>query len=226
VNVDALQTRIGHVFADTSLLQRALTHASFGDGKHREKSYERLEFLGDRVLGLLTAERLFSDFKSAREGALAPRLNALVSKKACARVARRFEIGEFIRLGKSEDQRGGRNNDSILGDVMEALLAAIYLDAGLDAAREFYQRGWDTDIEAIATRPANPKSELQEWAAKRGLEPRYELTEQGGPDHRPVFTVNVFIDGFEPAEGAGGNKQAAERAAAKVFIEREKLYGR
>ena len=226
MNFDALHARIGYTFSDTALLQRALTHASFGDGKHREKSYERLEFLGDRVLGLLTAERLFSDFKSAREGALAPRLNALVSKKACARVARRFEIGEFIRLGKSEDQRGGRNNDSILGDVMEALLAAVYLDGGLDTARAFYQRGWDADIEAIASRPANPKSELQEWAAKRGLEPRYDLTEQGGPDHRPVFTVDVFIDGFAPAQGAGGNKQAAERAAAKVFIEREHLHVR
>tara|TARA_R110002072_G_scaffold3654_1_gene25858 strand:+ start:883 stop:1557 length:675 start_codon:yes stop_codon:yes gene_type:complete len=221
MNLDKVQSRLGYVFADESLLKRALTHASFGDGQNRDQSYERLEFLGDRVLGLLTAERLFRDFRDAREGALAPRLNALVSRKACAKVARRFDLGHVIRLGKSEEAHNGRNNESILGDVMEAVLAAVYLDGGLGAAKELYEKGWDADIDAIAHKPANPKSELQESLAKRGLMPRYDLAEQGGPDHKPVFTVHVFVDGYDPAFGEGGSKQAAERAAAQAFLERE-----
>jgi len=223
MSLDALQNRLGYQFKDRNLLQRALTHASFQDGAHREQSYERLEFLGDRVLGLLTAERLFGDFKQAREGALAPRLNALVSRKACAKVAKRFDVSADIRLGKSEEAHNGRHSESILGDVMEALLAAVYLDGGLDAARALYEKGWDADIEAIATKPANPKSELQESLAKRGLVPRYDLAEQGGPDHKPVFTVHVFVDGYEPAFGEGGSKQAAERAAAQAFLKRESI---
>lgn len=223
MNLSKLQDRLGYVFTDTKRLERALTHASFGDGAQRENSYERLEFLGDRVLGLLTAERLFSDFTEAREGALAPRLNALVSRKACAKVARRFDVGHLIRLGKSEEAHNGRDNESILGDVMEAILGAAYLDGGLDAAKAIYERGWNSDIEAIAARPANPKSQLQEALAKRGAVPRYDVAERGGPDHRPVFTVHVFVDGYEPAMGTGGSKQAAERSAAEAFLKRESL---
>ncbi|MAL08817.1 MAG: ribonuclease III [Maricaulis sp.] len=225
-DLDDVQARLGHEFSDEALLQQAMTHTSFHEGQRREDSYERLEFLGDRVLGLLAAQRLYTEMTEATEGELAPRFNALVSRDACAEVARRFDLGGAILMSPSEDAVGGRKKGSILGNVMEAVMAAVYLDAGLEAARRVFDRGWGPDIEEIGRPPKNPKSELQEWAARKNVIPRYDLTERSGPDHRPVFTITVTLDGFEPAIGEGSSKQAAERAAAEVFIKRENVRGR
>ncbi len=220
--IAALEERIGYKFKQRALIERALTHASHGDGRGKVKSYERLEFLGDRVLGLMTAEALFKVFDKADEGALAPRLNALVRKETCAEVAREVDLGEALRIGRSEAKGGGREKTSILGDACEALIAAIYLDGGMKAVRVFYDRFWGPRIEALKAKPANPKSALQEWAAKAGHGvPKYRLTERSGPDHRPVFTVEVTVPPLDPAVGEGGSKQVAERAAASALLERE-----
>ncbi|WP_291842757.1 ribonuclease III [Maricaulis sp.] len=217
-----LETRIGHVFTDKSLIERALTHGSFAEGRKTIPTYERLEFLGDRVLGLMTAEALFKLFDKADEGALAPRLNSMVRKETCADVAREVDLGAALRIGRSEEKGGGRNKNSILGDACESLMAAIYLDGGRPAVQAFFDRHWGPRIEALKAKPSDGKSALQEWAAKAGLGvPRYQLTERSGPDHRPVFTVEVTVTPLAPATGEGGSKQAAERAAAEELLKRE-----
>ena len=219
---DGLEARIGYTFKDRSLIDRALTHASYGDGRKGIRTFERLEFLGDRVLGLMTAEALFRLFDNANEGALAPRLNSLVRKETCADVAREVDLGAALKMGRSEDRGGGRNKTSILGDACEALIAAIYLDGGRPSVQAFYERFWGPRIEALKAKPRDAKSALQEWAAKTGRGvPRYQLTERSGPDHRPVFTVEVTVTPLDPAVGEGGSKQAAERAAATALLERE-----
>lgn len=219
----ALEARIGHVFGNRALLTQALTHSSFDDGRDRNGDNQRLEFLGDRVLGLFAAERLCERFEAAREGGLAPRLNELVSRKTCARVARQMELGPALRLGKSEFRAGGADKESILGDACEALIAAIYLDAGVDVARAFFDRWWAEELAAVTAKPKDPKSALQEWAARKGLgQPAYVLSERGGPDHRPVFRVTVTLGPLAPATGEGGSKQEAERAAAGALLAREK----
>ena len=222
----ALEKRIGYHFNDAELLRRAMTHGSYGDGKGKVRSNERLEFLGDRVLGLLTAETLVEQYSGADEGGLAPRLNTLVRKETCADVARAVGLGEALLMARSEDKAGGRDKTSILGDATEALMAALYLDGGMKAARDFFHAQWGPRIEALRKKPKDPKSSLQEWAARAGHgAPRYSLTERGGPDHRPVFTVEVTVGGLAPAVGEGGSKQSAERAAAKLILEREGVDG-
>ena len=217
-----LEERIGYTFKDRELFDRALTHASYGDGRPGFRSYERLEFLGYRVLGLMTAEALFKAFDKADEGALAPRLNALVCKEACADVASAIDLGTALKMGRSEEKNGGRAKISILGDACEALMAAIYLDGGRPSVQVFYDRFWGEKIEALRHKPADAKSSLQEWAAKTGRGvPVYRLAERSGPDHRPVFTVEVTISPLEPAIGEGKSKQAAERAAAEALLKRE-----
>lgn len=219
--MDAFQERIGYQFKDPALLQRALTHASFGDGDKTVINNERLEFLGDRVLGLLASETMFRKFKAAKEGRLAPLYNSLVDKKACERVARQFEVGSALRLSPSEARVGGRNKASILADATEAVMAAIYLDGGLDAARAFFERGWGEAIAGLTEKPRNPKSDLQELAARRGLgHPHYDVLEQAGPDHKPVFVVKVELGGRDSCEGQGGSKQVAEQAAAAAMLQR------
>jgi ribonuclease-3 len=218
----ALEARIGYVFQDRDLLERALTHASYGEGRKGHLNYERLEFLGDRVLGLMTAEVLFKTFDKADEGALAPRLNALVRKEACADVARQIQLGDALKMGRSEEKGGGRDKTSILGDACESLLAAIYLDGGRPAVQAFYDQYWSARVDALKGKPGEPKSALQEWAAKTGKGvPRYVMTGRSGPDHRPVFTVEVTVSPLDPATGEGGSKQTAERAAAQALLERE-----
>lgn len=217
-----LEQRIGYTFKDRDLIDRAVTHASFGHGRKGSTNYERLEFLGDRVLGLMTAEALFKLFSKADEGALAPRLNSLVRKETCADVAREIELGEALKLAAAEERGGGRDKTSILGDACEALIAALYLDGGIDAAQGFYDAHWGPRIEALRNKPKDAKSALQEWAAKAGHgQPVYRLSERSGPDHRPVFTVTVDVPPLDPAEGEGGSKQAAERAAATELLKRE-----
>jgi ribonuclease-3 len=218
--VVALETAVGHIFADRQLLERALTHPSVGEGGKIVAHYERLEFLGDRVLNLCAAEALLALYPAAPEGELSPRLAALVNGRTCARVARRLGLGEALRLSAGESKTGGRDKDTILGDACEALMAAIYVDAGFEAARGFFDRAWADEFAAAGeARVREPKTELQEWAQGRGLPlPAYEILTRTGPDHAPVFTVQVRIEGFEPERGQGRSRQDAEKAAALAMI--------
>ena len=229
--VAALEARLGHRFADPALLERALTHASVGDGAHAPKrggphDNERLEFLGDRVLGLLTAEALIERFPDSSEGELAPRLNALVSRETCARVARRIDLGAALRLAAFETKSGGRDKGSILAGACEALMAALYADGGLDAARVFYQAAWAEEIEALPPlgQSLEVKLALQQWVQKAGKPlPVYTVLNREGPDHAPTFTVEVRVEGVAPETGVGGSRQAAEKAAAQALWDREQL---
>lgn len=221
--VAALEARLGRAFGDRELLERALTHASVGEGARRVRDNERLEFLGDRVLGLLAAERLTEAYPGAREGELSPKLQALVNRNACARVARRLGLGAALRLSPGETKTGGREKETILGDACEALLGAVYLDGGLDAARGLFEREWADEFCALDhPRIIDPKSKLQEWAlqAKRQL-PIYRVLDRTGPDHAPAFLVEVQVDGLTPAAAEGRSRQEAEKAAALALLQRE-----
>ncbi len=214
----ALEARLGYEFRNKALLHRALTHSSHGDGRRDTPDNERLEFLGDRVLGLLAADYLFGLEEGFDEGDMAPRLNALVRKEACARAARAAGLGQALRLSRAEEGHGGRDKTSILGDACEAVLGALYLDGGLEAARAFFTRFWG-DALAQAARPVvEPKSALQEWAQGAGFDlPRYRLVERTGPDHAPVFVVEAMAGG-RTARGTGSSKQEAERNAAREIL--------
>lgn len=220
--LEQFQTRIDYRFTDTALLERALTHASYGDGRRRTTSNERLEFLGDRVLGLLAAERLFAAYEGLDEGGLAHRLNAIVNKQACARAAERCALGEALQMSPAEERLGGREKTSILGDACEAIIGALYLDGGIQAAGDFFETFWGEELGDMIHRPKDPKSRLQEWAAQLGRPaPVYKTLGRSGPDHRPVFTVEVSVDGIGAAEAQGNSKQDAQRAAARALLERE-----
>lgn len=204
---------------DLALLEQALVHSSVGDGAPTKLNNERLEFLGDRVLGLLATERLFRDFPKAKEGQLAQRLNALVAKAPCARVARRFELGPLLILSKGEVATGGRDKESILADAMEAVIAACFLGGGLEIAREAFTRGWAEEMSAAKKAVLDPKNTLQEWAHRNGRgEPVYSVVSREGPDHAPIFRVKVSILG-KSAEAIAGAKQEAERLAAVRLLE-------
>lgn len=221
--VSALEARLGHAFNDRELLERALTHASVGEGNRRVRDNERLEFLGDRVLGLLAAEHVTETYQEVREGQLNVKLVGLVNKGACARVARRLGLGPALRLAPGETKTGGREKDTILGDACEALLGAVYLDGGLDAARGLFAREWADEFVALdEPRVADPKSQLQQWAlqAKRQL-PIYRVVERSGPDHAPAFLVEVRVDHLPPATAEGKSRQEAEKAAALAMLQRE-----
>jgi ribonuclease-3 len=220
VAVEELERRIGHTFTDRDLLERALTHASVGDGARDVRHNERLEFLGDRVLNLCAAERLMALDPDAREGEMSRRLASLVNYHACARAAERAGLPDAIRLSPSASKIGARKSDAVLGDACEALIAALYIDGGLETAKAFFQKFW---AEAFATldapRSKDPKTQLQEWAQGLGLPlPAYEIVGREGPPHNPVFTVEVRLDGFEPERGEGGSRQAAEKAAAQTML--------
>lgn len=218
-DLDAFQERIGHVFRDPALLVRALTHASIGTTARPDN--ERLEFLGDRVLGLVIAEALFTTDPDAREGELAPRFNALVRKEACAGIAQDIGLGAVLRLGRSEMLSGGRRKEALLADAVEALIAAVYLDAGLDVARELILTLWDERIRHVAADARDAKSALQEWAQARGMAPPvYAETARSGPDHRPLFTIEVRLDDGRHASARAGSKRAAEQAAAEMLLDR------
>jgi len=224
--LDALEKRIGHAFQDGALLKEAMTHASALDGKRGHAgSYDRLEFLGDRVLGLIVAERLLREHQDEEEGELAQRFNALVNKHACARAARAAGLGEAVILSPSEEASGGRGKEAILGDLCEAVIAALYLDAGIDAARAFVTRFWGEAFEAMEDAPRDAKTALQEWAAARRLSLSYDVIEQSGPEHAPRFVVDARLDGFAPARGEGGSKREAQRAAAAAFLKERGTHG-
>lgn len=219
-----LEVRIGHVFKDRDLLERALTHPSVGEGARPTRHYERLEFLGDRVLGLLTAERLLALYPNEREGVLSPRLAALVNGQTCARVARRIGLGPALRLSPGETKSGGRDKTTILGDAVEALMAAIYIDGDLDTARAFFMDAWSEEFDQVGdVGGLDPKTELQQWAQGRGMAlPAYQVLSRTGPDHAPEFVVQVSLEGHEPEQGRGRSRQAAEKAAAlEMLLKRE-----
>jgi ribonuclease III len=222
-----LEKALGHRFKNQQLIEVALTHASMRGGKLQKSDNERLEFIGDRVLGLVIAEALSEHFPSASEGELARRFNRLVRGEACARVARAVGIGQYLILSESEAGSGGRAKGTILADAMEAILGAIFLDAGFETARKVVRRLWGSDDDQQAT-GAGPdaKSALQEWAQGNGLAlPEYIEVSRKGPDHAPRFTSEVRIAGCEPARGEGASKRAAEQSAARALLEREGVAG-
>ncbi len=209
--------KLGHEFRRPELLRQALTHASAAQGS-RLSSNERLEFVGDRVLGLLIAEWLIERFPTEREGDIGKRHSALISAEALSGVAERLELADALKMPPVYRQQGFRTWVNILSDALEAVLGAIYLDAGLEAARAFVRREWSTLLEGHAKPPLPAKSRLQEWTLGRGLGlPVYTLTSSEGPAHNPVFRVTVSAAGRE-AEGSGATKRAAEQAAAEAWL--------
>lgn len=215
----AFQGRIGHVFGRPELLLRAVTHSSLASATR--PSNERLEFLGDRVLGLSIAEALVTSDRQAAEGLLAPRLNALVRQETCAEVAREIGLGDVLKLGRSEMMTGGRKKEALLGDAMEAVIAAVYLDAGFEVARALVHRLWAQRIAEAPAHRRDAKSVLQEWAQGRGLPPPdYVQTGREGPDHAPVFTVEVRLASGEVETGTAAGKRQAEQAAAQALMAR------
>jgi ribonuclease III len=213
-----LETRIGYAFKDRALLREAVTHGSVHEGKKQRPDYDRLEFLGDRVLGLCVAERLLAEHQTEQEGELAPRFNALVNRHACARAARAADLGEAIVLSPAEDANGGRNKEAILGDVCESVIAALYLDGGLETARAFITRFWGNAFEDAKGVQRDAKTALQEWAAAKKKHLRYVDIGQSGPEHAPHFIIEAHVEGFEPMRGEGSSKRDAQRAAAEAFL--------
>lgn len=220
VAVAALEGRIGHIFHDRELLERALTHASVGEGALKVRHYERLEFLGDRVLNLLAAERLMALNPDAREGEMSRLMAGLVNYHACARVARRIGLPDALRMAPSASKIGARDKDTVLGDACEALIGALYIDDGLDAARAFFLEFWTDEFARLdEPRTKDPKTQLQEWAQGRGLPlPAYKVVGREGPDHAPIFTVSVNVGDYEPEHAEGRSRQEAEKAAATVML--------
>lgn len=213
----ALEERLGHRFNSPDRLRRALTHSSMS-APGREDN-QRLEFLGDRVLGLVMAEALLGSDRRASEGMLAPRFNALVRKETCAEVAREVDLGAALKLGRSEMMSGGRRKLALLGDAMEAVIAAVYLDAGFDTAKAMILRLWGSRIDTVDEDARDPKTSLQEWAQARGMPPpAYVEVSRSGPDHAPVFTIEVRLATGETAQATAGAKRKAEQQAAEALL--------
>ncbi|MFL6846528.1 MAG: ribonuclease III [Allosphingosinicella sp.] len=210
-----IEDTLGVPLRDPALFERALTHASYG-----EAQYERLEFLGDRVLGLVVAGWLYELFPEESEGTLSRRLNALVARETCAEVGRSLDVGRHLRLGKQAREDGAADSDNVVGDVVEALIGALYLDSGLEAAQAFVRRAWGDRVSVGDKAPQHPKSALQEWAAANDRKPpAYRLAERSGPQHAPTFVVEVEIKGVGSASAEGASKQEAETAAAARLME-------
>jgi len=216
--LSALEARLGHVFRDRDLLQRALTHAS----ANAAASNERLEFLGDRVLGLVIAEKLHTEYPNDPEGLLALKLNALVRKDACAAAAEAAGLAEHLILANSESASGGRKKAVILAGACEAVIAALYLDGGMDAARSFIDRYWAGMAASLNKDMRDAKTALQEWAQSGPMKsaPVYSLLRRDGPDHAPRFVVEVSIGKEPPEKGEGSSKREAEQAAAGAMLKR------
>ena len=217
----ALEDRIGYKFADKTLLERALTHISAISGGNRANSYQRLEFLGDHVLGLVISDMLYCVFPKGNEGELSRRLADLVRKETCADVARAMDLGPALKLGSSESNAGGRLRTTILGDACEALVGAVFLDGGYKSAEALVEKFWGERMLKPLRALRDPKTMLQEWAQARGLPtPAYQELARTGPHHKPKFSVAVVLPDRPPAEGIGNSKRAAEQAAAAAMLER------
>jgi len=220
-----LEQAIGHVFSDRALLTRALTHVSAAPDAARSETYQRLEFLGDRVLGLAISDMLCAAFPEAAEGELSRRLADLVRKESCADVAIEWGAGPHLKLGEGEAQTGGRKKTAILGDVCEALIGAVFLDAGFEKAREIIAKAWTARMHAPRRPLRDPKTALQEWAQARGKPtPVYREISRSGPAHAPLFVIAVEIENMESAEASGSSKRIAEQTAAQAFLIREGVW--
>jgi ribonuclease-3 len=218
-----LEARLGYKFRDAELAARALTHLSAPatTGYGRLDSYQRLEFLGDRVLGLAIAEMLYEAFPQASEGELSMRLATLVRRETCAEVAREWDVGSHIVLGAGEAQAGGRKKAAILSDIAESLIGAVFIEAGFEIARQLVARSWRARMHAVEEPERDAKTTMQEWAQARALHaPSYVEIDRSGPPHAPLFTIQVSLEGFEPAQGSASSKRAAEQAAAHAFMAR------
>ncbi|MFP4314083.1 MAG: ribonuclease III [Alphaproteobacteria bacterium] len=212
-----LENHIGHEFRDKALLKMALTHSSTGE----TTNYERIEFLGDRVLGLVVSEILYEKFADEKEGDLAKRLASLVQGSWLAKIAMDINLGEYMSFSESERCSGGGANVNLLADGLEALIGAMYLDAGLPACRDFITRFWGDAFYEMKKPPQHPKTALQEWAQGQGLPlPTYKIINQSGPDHAPVFDIELNVQGYDRLIAQGRSRQIAEKEAAKAFIEK------
>lgn len=215
---DSLEQKIGYRFADRRLLQTALTHASVIDSK---VNYERLEFLGDRVLGLVVANLLYTSFPDAAEGDLAKRHTALVQQAALLMVAEKLALSTYLHLSPGEQKTGGAQKETILADALEAVIAALYLDGGFDASAAFVERFWSSLLHAQIDPPQDPKTLLQEWAQSKGLPlPEYILAGKSGSDHAPVFDVTLRLQKWGEASGHGATKRQAEKEAAAAMLKK------
>jgi ribonuclease-3 len=213
----AFAARLGHAFRDPALLVEAVTHASMSAPTRPDN--QRLEFLGDRVLGLVMAEALLSADTAAAEGTLAPRFNALVRKETCAAVAREIGLGDVLRLGRSEMMSGGRRKEALLADALEAVIAAVYLDGGFGPAKALVLRLWGDRIASVREDSRDAKTALQEWAQARGqTPPAYVELGREGPDHAPVFTIEARLADGTAARAKAASKRQAEQAAAKALL--------
>lgn len=213
-SLEWLTALIGRAPQNIDDYARALTHGSTG-----RPDYQRLEFLGDRVLGLSIAELLFHRYPDEAEGRLSHRLNSLVSGAVCAEIARAIDLPRHLKLGKQARDDGAQNSDNVLGDVIEALIGAMFLDQGFGAARSFILELWSPHIEAAKNAPKHPKSALQEWCAAHGRKmPEYSISKKAGPPHALQFDVTVIVKGFDPVTATGASKQAAQTAAAALFL--------
>lgn len=219
--LSALETILDHHFAAPELLEAALTHGSrIGKGP----DYQRLEFLGDRVLSLVIAEALYKSYPDEAEGSLAARLSLLVRGETCAKVGLDLGIQDFVILGEKEKKKGVQQSSSVLGDVVEAVIGAVYLDGGMDVARALINKGWADRLSQSPASLKDAKTFVQEWALGKAYPlPSYQVIARSGPEHAPLFTVGLTVGTLSAAEGQGNSKQAAEMAAAQVFIERERL---
>lgn len=212
----ALQRRLGYRFSDIALLEEALTHVS---GAGAGRSYQRLEFLGDRVLGLIVSTMLFEAFPDAPEGELSKRLADLVRKESCAAVARDWGLGDHLRMGEGEMRSGARKRDAILGDSCEAVIGAAFRDGGLEAADRLVRAAWTARMQAPLSVPKDAKTLLQEIVQARGLPvPAYRDVGRKGPDHAPVFEIAVLVQGQPEVTASGPSKRLAERAAAERWL--------
>ena len=215
--IEEFQERLGHFFNSPELLLRALTHSSISSKTRPDN--QRLEFLGDRVLGLVMAEALFEADTKASEGQLAPRFNALVRKETCAEVARDVDIGSVLKLGRSEMMSGGRRKEALLADAMEAVIAAVYKDAGFDAAKAVVLTLWGERVNRVDEDSRDPKTALQEWAqARKQKPPKYTEVSRSGPDHAPVFVIEVALDSGQTCHAEARSKRLAEQTAAKDLL--------
>ncbi len=215
-SLEELQQKIGYQFTDQDLLETALTHSSTG----KEKNYERLEFLGDRVLGLVIASLLFAKFPDEKEGDMAKRLASLVQGQTLAELSGRIDLGDFILFSDSEAAAGGAENEHILADVFEAVIGAIYLDGGFEPCRVLIETNWQDILFTMKKPPQHPKTAIQEWAQGQGLPlPLYEVTAQTGPDHAPIFEIKLTVKGHGPIHASGRSRAEAEKEAAHLFME-------
>jgi ribonuclease-3 len=220
-DLSALEQALGHSFGDRDLLVQAITHSAAGHGRAGSVHNERLEFLGDRVLGLVMAQYLMEKFPKAPEGELTPRHAALVRREALAEVARMIDLGAYLVVAAGDAATGARNHPKFLADATEAVIAALYLDGGFAVAERFIRQNWAGQLSAVSEKPIEPKMALQEWAQGHGRPlPSYSVVRSAGAAHAPIFEVKVEVRGLEPAQAEGSSKRAAEKAAALAMLKR------